>query len=110
MRATFDKISEIVTIDVTSGDIITPREVDFNFKQLFADTKIELLSYPIETVIAEKIETILSRGIATTRPRDYYDVYILLKTQINMFDVLTIKQALENTMRKRASSFDILGI
>ena len=108
LRATFEKISEIVAIDVTSGDIITPREVDFSFKQLFDDNKIELLSYPLETVLAEKIETILSRGIATTRPRDYYDIFILLKTQINMLNVLTIKQALENTMRKRASNFDIL--
>ena len=77
--ADFEKIHELVTIDVTTGDAITPKEIDFNFQKMFSDESIALLSYPIETILAEKIETILSRGIATTRPRDFYDVYILSK-------------------------------
>ena len=104
--ATFEKINKTVTIDVTSGDIITPREVEFGFQKMFDGNQITLLAYPLETILAEKIETILSRGIASTRPRDYYDVYILLKLKSKQIDFLALRQALENTMLKRQSTFN----
>lgn len=107
LRAQFEKINEVVTIDVTTGDAITPKEVDFNFSRMFSDDDIGLLSYPVETILAEKIETILSRGIATTRPRDFYDVYLLSKIQNKKYSSKTLKDALNRTMTKRNSSFAI---
>ena len=104
--ADFEKIHEPITIDVTTGDAITPKEIDFNFQKIFGDESIALLSYPIETILAEKIETILSRGIATTRPRDFYDVYILSKLKLDQIDLLTLRQALENTKDRRKSVFE----
>lgn len=103
--ASFERIREVVTIDVTTGDVITPKEVEFHFNRLFEDNRIELLSYPVETILAEKIDTILSRGIGTTRPRDYYDVYILSRLQSDRIDFPVLGQALTNTMLKRHSAF-----
>lgn len=92
-----------LTIDVTTGDVITPNEVEFYFASMFDDTKILMLAYTLETVLAEKIETILSRGIANTRPRDYYDVYILYKTKSADIDLVLLKEALNGTLKKRNS-------
>lgn len=94
----FEKINEVVTIDVTTGDAITPKEVDFSFSRMFSDDAIGLLSYPVETILAEKIETILSRGIVTTRPRDFYDVYLLSKIQNEKYSSKTLKDALNRTI------------
>lgn len=69
---------------------------------------LALLSYPIETILAEKIETILSRGIASTRPRDIYDVYMLSKLRRKDIDVKVFADALHNTMMKRKSNFKII--
>lgn len=105
--ATFERIKEPITLDVTTGDVITPREVDFNFYKMFSEEKIALLAYPLETVLAEKIETILSRGIATTRPRDFYDVYLLYKLKGDVLHYPTLQQALRNTQTKRQSNFEV---
>lgn len=107
LYADFERIHESVLIDVTTGDAITPREIKFSVKSLFSDNKIALLSYPIETIIAEKVETILSRGIASTRPRDFYDVYTLLKLKGDHIDFAILTTALTNTMVKRKSKFEI---
>jgi predicted nucleotidyltransferase component of viral defense system len=105
MLATFEKIREPISIDITTGDAITPREVGFHFIPIFGGNPISVLAYPIETVLAEKLETILSRGIATTRPRDDYDVYILSKIQGDKINQNTLLLALKNTMKKRGSQF-----
>ena len=68
-------------IDITTGDAITPREILYSFKMIFGDGSIDIWAYNIETVLAEKYETILRRGEFSTRPRDFYDIYILTKTQ-----------------------------
>jgi len=103
--ADFEKIHELVSIDVTTGDAITPREIKFNINRLFTDEKLSLLSYPLETILAEKVETILSRGVASTRPRDFYDVYALSKLRWNEINFTTLSIALNNTMDKRDSRF-----
>lgn len=108
--AKFEKIHEVITIDVTTGDVITPRETTFNFHKIFTDETIELLSYPLETILAEKLETILSRGIATTRPRDYYDVYILSKLKFSQINFHTLINALKNTKEKRDSVFNFSDV
>lgn len=83
-RATMDldtTISIPLTVDVTTGDMITPREVEYTCSLLFDDRTISIPAYNLETILAEKLETLLSRSIANTRPRDYYDIYTVCTAQ-----------------------------
>lgn len=103
LNATFDTLREVVFIDITTGDKITPREITYSMPYLFKNETIEVWTYNLETVLAEKLETIISRGVASTRPRDRYDLFTLYhirKDEIN-FDVL--REALANTVEKRGS-------
>lgn len=90
-------------LDITTGDKITPKEIVYNFKLLFEDRSISVLAYNLETVLAEKIETVISRGDQSTRPRDYYDIFILSKLQSNNIDPAQLKEALFSTAEKRNS-------
>lgn len=100
--AIYDTIVTPLSIDVSTGDIITPEAVKYEFGGIFDETvKITLWGYNIETVMAEKVETILSRGVFTTRPRDFYDVYILGTTQ--EYDREIFKEALKATAIHRGS-------
>lgn len=98
----YDTITTPMQIDITTGDVITPKEVIYPFKMIFEERNIGVWAYNIETVLAEKVETILRRGELNTRPRDFYDVYILTKTQ--SFDLLVFKEALESTVAHRETS------
>jgi len=88
-------------IDVSTGDIITPKEVLYSFDLLFEDRNIEILAYNFETVLAEKFETIISRGIFNTRARDFYDIYILTTLQEKNINKDDFKNALTSTATKR---------
>jgi len=88
-------------IDVSTGDIITPKEVLYSFDLLFEDRNIEILAYNLETVLAEKFETIISRGILNTRARDFYDIYILTTLQEKNINKNDFKNALTSTATKR---------
>lgn len=79
--ADYDTITTPMQIDITTGDAITPSEVLSLYKMIFEDGSFSVWTYNIETILAEKVETILRRGELNTRPRDFYDVYILSKTQ-----------------------------
>ena len=105
LKADYLPISVPLTVDVTTGDKITPREVEYTFPLLFDDRKIRIMAYNLETVLAEKLETILSRSIANTRPRDYYDVHILYSLRGSECDTDVLRKALEQTAQKRGSSF-----
>ena len=102
LDAVYDTIIIPLFIDVSTGDVITPDAVRYEFSGIFdEDIRISLWGYNIETVIAEKVETILRRGVFTTRPRDYYDVYILGTTQ--EYDKEIYKEALKATAEHRGS-------
>lgn len=102
LDAIYDTIVTPLSIDISTGDVITPDAVRYEFSGIFdKDTRISLWGYSIETVIAEKVETILRRGVFITRPRDYYDVYILGTTQ--EYDKKTFKEALRATAEHRGS-------
>ena len=102
LDAVYDTIVTPLSIDVSTGDVITPDAVKYEFSGIFdEDIRISLWRYNIETVIAEKVETILRRGVFTTRPRDYYDVYILGTTQ--EYDKEIYKEALKATAEHRGS-------
>lgn len=81
LTAKFEAILTPLKIDITTGDIITPDAIKYAFQSNFEDKKIEVWAYNIETILAEKVETILRRSVLNTRPRDFYDVYIMMKTQ-----------------------------
>lgn len=102
MDAIYDTMVTPLSIDISTGDIITPEAVQYEFGGIFDENvKIVLWGYNIETVMAEKVETILSRGVFTTRPRDFYDVYILATTQ--KYDKKVFKEALKATAIHRGS-------
>lgn len=96
LDAIYDTIVTPLSIDISTGDIITPAAIKYEFGGIFdEDVKISLWGYNIETVMAEKVETILSRGVFTSRPRDFYDVFILGTTQ--KYDKEIFKEALKAT-------------
>jgi hypothetical protein len=89
---------------VTTGNKITPREIEYSFPLLFDDRTISMMAYNLETILAEKVETILSRNIANTRPRDFYDVYLLYSLRWGDCDLSLLRSALERTTAKRGSN------
>lgn len=97
----FHSIFQKFKIDVTTGDVITPKEIKYKFGLLFEDRKINVLAYNLETVISEKFEGVITKGIANTRARDYYDLYILEKLQKMNINNKILKQAIINKFRER---------
>ena len=105
MDAVLDGAVIPLKIDISTGDVITPREIAYSYKLMFEDRTILIMTYPIETVLAEKLETVISRSITNTRMRDFYDIHILLKSQNINADILAL--ALERTAKKRGN-FNLL--
>ena len=103
LNATFDTLKEIVFVDITTGDKITPREITYSMTSIFTNESIKIWTYNLETVLAEKLETIISRGLASTRPRDRYDLFTLYKLRKEEINLEVLKNALENTAEKRKS-------
>ena len=102
LDAIYETIVTPMTIDVSTGDVITPEAVKYDFTGIFDDElTFEVWAYNIETVLAEKIETILRRSMFNTRPRDFYDAYILITTQ--SFDKALFAEALEKTIEHRGT-------
>lgn len=102
INAVYDTIVTPLSVDVSTGDVITPCAVQYEFSGIFdEETRIRLWGYNVETVLAEKVETVLSRGIFNTRPRDYYDIYILGTMQ--KYDKKLFRKALEATTMHRGS-------
>lgn len=91
-------------LDITTGDKITPREILFPYKCMIDDRYINVMAYNLATIMAEKLETVISRGDQNTRPRDYYDIYILQKLQGDNIDMNVLAKALKATSTKRGSS------
>ena len=102
--AKYPPLSVPPTVDVTAGDKITPQEISHSFKLMFDEREIKILVYNFETILAEKIETILSRSIANTRPRDYYDVHVLFVSCRQQIDFSILKKALIQIAKKRGST------
>lgn len=94
-------------VDISTGDKITPKEISYTYKLLLEDRTIDIGAYPLETVLAEKIESILARSTLNTRMRDFYDVFILLKTKKTILDTKLLNKAFINTSKKRSTYTDI---
>ena len=109
LNAKFDTLLTPLSIDVSTGDAITPHAVQYHFSEIFNDEKsYELWTYNIEAVMAEKVETILRRGVFNTRPRDFYDAYILATTQ--KFNKAVFADALKATADHRGTTRQIADV
>lgn len=94
----------IMKIDITTGDKITYKEIEYSFTLMLEDRKIQIWSYNVETIITEKFEAIVKRGVLSTRIRDYYDVYMLINTQNKIIDKKTLKDAITLTAQHRGTN------
>ena len=99
----YGKINANLNIDITTGDIITPKEIQYSYEKILEKGSISILTYTIETIIAEKFETISSRNITTTRARDFYDLYMLYKIYKSKIDRNVLKEAITLTSQHRNS-------
>ena len=90
-------------LDLTTGDAITPKEIEYTYPCIFSKENIKIMAYPLETILAEKYETIIRRNITTTRMRDFYDLYTLYKLKKDQIDYEILKEAIERTSNKRGS-------
>ena len=105
LEATLDKMRQAVKIDISTGDIITPGAVEYSYNLMFEDRSISLWTYNLETLLAEKLETIMARGTANTRMRDFYDIYVISLQEI--FDKDILKKAFLATSAKRNTTDQI---
>ena len=103
LTANYEKMAVPLKLDITTGDKITPKEIEYEYKLMLEDRSIHVLAYNLPTILAEKLETVISRGDQNTRPRDYYDIFILTKLQSGNIDLATLRDALQTTAEKRGS-------
>ena len=103
----YDKLKTHFFIEVTTGDIITPREIKYKYNSIFENKTINIMAYTIETIIAEKFESIISKNISTTRAKDFYDIYILVINHIDKVNKNTLIKAVERTFKHRNTNFNI---
>jgi len=101
--ANVGKTKNPMKLDLTTGDAITPREIEYIYPCIFNKEDIKIMAYPLETILAEKYETIIRRNITTTRMRDFYDLYTLYKLKKDEIDYKILKEAIERTSKKRGS-------
>lgn len=104
MQALFDGTKTPLKIDISTGEVITPGAIQYSYKLMFEDRYIQLLSYNLETVLAEKLETIVRRHLTNTRMRDFYDIYILKKLYESEISKPLLQDALEATAQIRGST------
>lgn len=107
LRAKYGKIDTPMKIDVTTGDAITPAAVQYDFPMLFEDKTVPVMAYTLETVLAEKYETIIRRNISTTRARDFYDLHTLYRSRKSEVRIEVFRAAVLHTAQKRESVEDI---
>ena len=99
----FGKINASLNIDITTGDVITPREMNYSYSKILEEGTIPIMTYTIETILAEKFETISSRNITTTRARDFYDLYMIYSIYKDKIDKDILRKAIERTSKYRGS-------
>ena len=103
MNANVGRLITPLKIDISTGDVITPRAIEFNYDLLLEDRSISLWSYNLETILAEKLQTVLARGILNTRMRDFYDIRMLVDTYEDKVNKAVLKDAFAATCKKRGT-------
>lgn len=102
--AKYEHLIVNLSIDIATGDAITPREIEYDYKMMFEDRSLKIMTYNIESIIAEKFQTVISRGILNSRMKDYYDLYYLITYKD--FSKENLKNAITKTFEKRETSID----
>ena len=105
-----ENIRQIIPLDITTGDPITPSEISYEYKSIFDDSIFEICAYNIETMLAEKIQTVYKRGAFNSRSKDFYDIYILYHLKKEEIDFEHLKEACQNTFKHRYTDFNIDSI
>ena len=108
--ATMDNLKVYLAIELTTGDKITPREIDYMYQSHFEDKKIPILAYTLETLIAEKYQTVIDRDIYNSRMKDFYDIYILINDNKEKIDFKNLVLAIKNTFKYRETELNIEDI
>ena len=108
LEALYPPMTVPLKIDLTTGDKITPREIVYEYKLLLEQRSIKVLAYNLETLISEKLETVISRGDQNTRPRDYYDIYIIRQLLWQNINAGSLRSALRATAQNR-NTLSLLG-
>ena len=109
LETRLDNMITPLKIDISTGEAITPQAITYDYGLMFEDRTIEIKAYPIETVLAEKIETMISRADTNTRMRDFYDMHILLKSRSGEIDIDTLRSALDATAKQRGTADFLSG-
>ncbi|MDD3228139.1 MAG: nucleotidyl transferase AbiEii/AbiGii toxin family protein [Oscillospiraceae bacterium] len=107
LETEFDHVITPLKIDISTGDAITPREIRYRFRLMLEDRSIEVWAYNLETVLAEKLETVITRTVTNTRMRDFYDIHILLELHGERLDGRVLQQALQVTASKRGTGANL---
>lgn len=107
MATEFDGVRTPLKVDISAGDVITPKEIQYSFKLMLEERSINVWAYNLETVLAEKLETVISRSITNTRMRDYYDIHILIKLYGNTLNGKVLGEALLATAKKRETEYHL---
>lgn len=105
--AKFDNIKVNLSIDIATGDLITPREIEYDYKMIFENRSLKIMTYNIESIIAEKFQTVISRGILNSRMKDYYDLYYLITYK--EFSKENLKNAIIKTFNKRNTDIESIN-
>ncbi len=106
----FENIRQVIPLDIATGDVITPNPIQYSFSSVFGDDEISIKAYPIETMLAEKLQTIYARGFLNSRNKDYYDLHILYKLKSKEIDMPTLVRACEQTFQYRKTEFNLVKI
>lgn len=106
MEANLGRMRQTIKIDISTDDAITPGAVDYEYKLMFENRTISLLTYNLETLLAEKTQTLFARGIANTRMRDFYDVYEIMNIKVDKVDMKILREAFAATCKKRETVFE----
>jgi|BioPla2DNA2_1021312.scaffolds.fasta_scaffold18774_3 predicted nucleotidyltransferase component of viral defense system len=102
-----DNIRQIIPLDIATGDPITANEISYEYKSVFSDSVFEICAYNIETMLAEKIQTVYQRGVFNSRSKDFYDIYMLYHLRKEEIDFGNLKEACQNTFKYRNTDFNI---
>lgn len=105
--AKFDNIKVNLSIDIATGDVITPGEIEYNYKMMFEDKALKIMTYNVESIIAEKFQTIISRNVLNSRMKDFYDLYYLIK--YSTFSKDDLRLAIEKTFDKRNTDIKLIN-
>ena len=109
INAILDNTKQTIKIDITTGDKITPNAIVHSFRMMFSDKSLSILAYNLETILSEKIETVLARGVTNTRMRDFYDIHVLNQLYKSNFDYDILKSAFKETATHRGTYSVILS-